>query len=287
LTALLCTLFAPRALTAQEEAPSLGDIARDLRRYRAQQQMLQAQPAPPSPIIDNDNLPQALEDVKRVKSAEKIVFFADASGKSVRFSSPDVSCSLAFSGRSVPWLVQPVLIEEMPMAELLMLDGPASIQDDTLQLEILNGTEWELHEVTVGITLERKAGQNAELAARARVIPAAENSGAVRVERRSDMTLLFHLKANAKPFTSTILRENIGITPSADEDWHWSIVEAKGIRPGMGPNLTDILPGLPPFGVSSPAAATEIAVPVAPVSTSPAEDDGRPPTDQPASPPPR
>jgi hypothetical protein len=287
LTALLCTLFAPRALTAQEEAPSLGDIARDLRRDRAQQQMLQAQPAPPSPIIDNDNLPQALEDVKRVKSAEKIVFFADASGKSVRFSSPDVSCSLAFSGRSVPWLVQPVLIEEMPMAELLMLDGPASIQDDTLQLEILNGTEWELHEVTVGITLERKAGQNAELAARARVIPAAENSGAVRVERRSDMTLLFHLKANAKPFTSTILRENIGITPSTDEDWHWSIVEAKGIRPGLGPNLTDILPGLPPFGVSSPAAAAEIAVPVAPVSTSPAEDDDRPPTDQPASPPPR
>jgi hypothetical protein len=287
LSALLCTFFAPCALTAQEDAPSLGDIARDLRRDRAQQQMLQAQPAPPSPIIDNDNLPQALEDVKRVKSAEKIVFSADASGKSVRFSSPDVSCSLAFSGRSVPWLIQPVLIEELPLAELLMLDGPASIQDDTLQLEILNGTEWELHEVTVGITLERKAGQNAELAARARVIPAAENSGAVRVERRSDMTLLFHLKANAKPFTSTLLRENIGITPGADEDWHWSIVEAKGIRPGLGPNLTDILPGLPPLGVSSPAAPAEIAVPVAPVGGSPAGDDDRHATGQPASPPPR
>ena len=287
LTALLCALLAPSALTAQDDTTSLGDIARNLRRDKAQQEMQQEQPAPPPSIIDNDNLGQALEDVKRVKSAEKIIFSADGSGNSFRFSSPDVSCSLAFDAHTHSFLFQPVLIEDLPLAELLKLDGPASIQDDTLQLEVLNGTEWELREITVGITLERKVGQNAEIAARARVIPAAENSAAATVERRSDMTLLFHLKANAKPFTSTIFRESIGITPSADEDWRWSIVEAKGIRPGQGPNLTDTLPGLPPLGVFSPAAPGVNDAPAVPATSSPTEDAGQPATNPPASPPPR
>ena len=90
------------------------------------------------------------------------------------------------------------------------------------------------------------------MAARARVIPAAESSAAVTVERRSDMTLLYHLKATAKPFSTTIFRENIGITPSADEDWRWSIVEAKGIRPAQGLGLPETLPGVPPLALPSP-----------------------------------
>ena len=241
----LCLLLSPAALLAQDEEPSLGDLARNLRRNKAQQQVEQVQPQAAPPVIDNDNLAQAMEDVRRVKHAEKIVFSLDSSGKNFRLTSPEISCSMAFNGRASSLLIKPVLIEDLPRAELLKLDGPASIQDDTLQLEVLNATEWELREITVGITLERKPGENAEAAARARVIPAAENSAAVTVERRSDMTLLYHLKATAKPFSTTIFRENIGITPSADEDWRWSIVEAKGIRSGQGPNLPEILPVIP------------------------------------------
>jgi len=55
----------------------------------------------------------------------------------------------------------------------------------------------------------------------------------VAVERHSDVTLLYHLKAEAKPFSTTAFHENIGITPGHDEDWRWSIVEAKGIRPSQ------------------------------------------------------
>lgn len=271
--AKLCVLLASVALVAQDDGPSLGEVARDLRRNKAQQQIEQAQPTPPAPVIDNDNLPQALDDVKRIKSAEKIVFSIDPSGKSLRLSSPDVSCSLAFNGRNSLLLMRPVLIEDLPLADLLKLDGPASIQDDTLQLELLNGTEWELREITVGITLERKAGENAELAARARVIPAAENSGAVAVERRSDMTLLFRLKADAKPFSSTIFRENIGITPSPDEDWRWSVVEAEGIRPGQELSVPETLPQVPQLALPTPdAPATDprnTVVP-APASNEPA-----------------
>ena len=265
----VCLLLFPAALVAQEDEPSLGDVARNLRRDKAQQQVEQVEPPAPHPVIDNDNLVQAMEDVRRVKSAEKIVFSVDPSGKNFRLTSPDVSCSLAFNGRASSLLINPVLIEDLPLAEVLKLDGPASIQDDTLQLEVLNGTEWELREITVGVTLERKAGANAEVAARARVIPAAENSALVTVERRSDMTLLYHLKATSKPFSTTIFRENIGITPSADEDWRWSIVEAKGIRPGQGLGLPETLPGVPPLSLPSPQPPLSAPVDAPGVSSAP------------------
>jgi hypothetical protein len=256
---VLCALLWPLLLVAQDVEPPLGDVARNLRRDKAQQQVEQAQPQAPPAVIDNDNLAQAMEDVRRVKSAEKIVFSVDPYGKNLRLTSPEVSCSLAFDGRANSPLIKPVLIEDLPRADLLKLDGPASIQDDTLQVEVLNGTEWELREITVGITLERKPGENADVAARARVIPAAQNSAPITVERRSDMTLLYHLKATSRPFSTTIFRENIGITPSADEDWRWSIVEAKGIRQGQGPNLTETLPGVPlldlPSSVEPPPTA--------------------------------
>jgi hypothetical protein len=66
------------------------------------------------------------------------------------------------------------------------------------------------------------------------------------------MTLLYHLKADAKPFSSTIFRENIGITPSADEDWRWSVVAAKGIRSGGKSNLAEPLPAAPTLPLPSP-----------------------------------
>ncbi len=276
----VCCILAPSSMRAQDDAPSLGDLARDLRRNKAQQQLEQPQPAAPAPVIDNENLPQALEDVKRMKSAEKIVFSIDPNGKSFRLSAPDVSCSLAFNGKNNSLLIQPVLVEDLPLADLLKLDGPASIQDDTLQLEVLNSTEWELREITVGITLERNAGQNAESTARVRVIPAAENSSAVSVERRSDMTLLFHLKADAKPFSSSIFRENIGITPSADEDWRWSIVGAKGVRPGLRMTLPESLTTTPQFPLPTPAPPTGESPRSAPAMSVPASPRASDPVPQ-------
>jgi hypothetical protein len=266
------------ALVAQDDQPSLGDVARNLRRNKAQQQVELAQPQAPPPVIDNDNLTQALEDVKKMKAAERVVFSPDSSGKNFKLNSPDVSCSLAFNGRTGSLLITPVLIEDLPLAELLKLDGPASIQDDSLQLELLNGTDWELREITVGITLERKPGENAESAARARVIPASQSlASPVTVERRSDMTLLYHLQATAKPFSTTIFRETIGITPSPDEEWRWSIVEAKGIRPGQGPVLPESLPGVPLLPMASPAEPT-LSAPASVTGASDAPDRANRPT---------
>jgi hypothetical protein len=217
----LC-LLSSLALTAQTDEPSLGDLARGLRKNKPAQQE--------RPVIDNENLAQAMEDVKKLKP-DHLVFSVDSSGKGFKVSSPDVTCSLSFNARAASLLIKPIVLEDVPISELIKLDGPASIQDDNLQLEVFNGTEWELREITVGLTLERKPGENAEIAASARVIPAVEGFAPAAVEKHSDVTVLYHLKGTAKPFTTTTFRENVGVTPAPDQDWRWSIVEAKGIRP--------------------------------------------------------
>src|SRR5271165_1962401 len=210
----LCLLLISSAAWAQDEAPSLGDVARNLRKSKAQQQTQQPA-APTHPVIDNENLTQAIEDAKKARPVkeDKSVFSIDPSGNTLKVSSPDVTCSLSFNARASALLVKPILIEDLPLAEMVKLDGPGSIQDDNLQLELFNGTDWELREITIGLTLERKTGDNAEAAARARVIPAAQTNAPAVVERRSDVTLLYHLKTATKPFSTTAFRENIGITP--------------------------------------------------------------------------
>jgi hypothetical protein len=249
-----CLLW-PFLATAQDNPP-LGDLARNLRKNRPPQQL-------EAPIIDNENLAQATQDAKNrrptTSGKDKFVLSIDPAAKTIKATSPDVTCNLSFNARAGALLVNPVMLDTLPLPELLKLDGPGSIQDENLELEIFNGTEWDLREITVGLTLERKPGANAELAARARVVPAAENSLLTSVEKHSDVTLLYHLKAAAKPFSSATFRENIGITPGPDEDWRWSIVEAKGIRPQevqLPPEwLTPIL---------APTTDMDLATPLAP-----------------------
>jgi len=248
LAAIILVLFAiwPFTVMAQDDEPPLGDLARQLRQNRNQ--------SPDAPLIDNDNLAQSIEDAKnlRPRSSDQFVLSIDPGGN-IKASSPDVSCSLSFNARAGALLVKPVLLETLPLPELLKIDGPGSIQDQNLELQVFNGTEWELREITIGLTLERKPGENAEMAAQARVIPAAENSLAPTIEKRSDVTLLYHLKADAKPFTTATFKENIGITPGADEDWRWSIVEAKGLRPQEVQLPGDQMPPAPTLALPEPS----------------------------------
>jgi hypothetical protein len=252
----LLAVVRPIAAWAQDDSPALGDVARNLRKSKVQQEEQQppAKPSSQQPpetrtVIDNDNLAQAMEDARKARPVveNKTVFSLDPSGNRLKVSSPDVTCSMSFNARASSLLIKPVLIEDLPLEELLKLDGPGSIQDESLQLEVFNGTEWELREITVGLTLERKPGENAELAAQAHVVPAADSGAPVAVERRSDVTLLYHLKTEAKPFSKTAFHENIGIMPGPDEDWRWSIVEAKGIRPA-GARVAPESLSLPLFG---------------------------------------
>jgi hypothetical protein len=233
----LCLLLAPLTALAQEDQdapPPLGDLARSLRKNKSEQ-ATQQQSDSTRPVIDNDNLSQVMDDAKNARPVkqDKTVFSIDPSGNTLRMSAPDVTCSLSFNAKTSALLIRPVLIEDLPLTELLKIDGPGSIEDAMLQLQVFNGTDWDVREITIGLTLERKPGENAEIAARARVIPAADGVAPPTIERRSDVTLLYHLKAEAKPFTTTAFHESIGMTPGPDEDWRWSIVDAKGIRPSQ------------------------------------------------------
>jgi hypothetical protein len=273
---VLCVLLIPSAVWAQDDAPSLGDLARNLRSDKDKDKAQQPQPLT---VIDNDNLTQVMEDAKSARPVDnfKTVLSIDPSGNTLKVSSPDVTCSLSFNARSSS-LIKSAPVEELPLTELLKIDGPGSIQDESLQLQVFNGTDWEIKEITVGLTLERKPGENAERAASARVIPAAEGLTPVAVERRSDVTLLYHLKAESKPFSTTEFHENIGISPGADEDWRWSIVSAKGIRPAQSApdSLTDPL-GDPLFAAPLPLTSgshpPQLA-PIAPVNPGPEEKPG-------------
>jgi len=243
LALLLALLLASKAASGQEDTPSLGDLARNLRKNKAQQGQPRPDSTQPAPthtlpantVIDNDNLAQVMEDARKARPVkeDKTVFSIDPTGNTVKVSSPDVTCSLSFNARASSLLIRPVLIEDLPLAELLKLDGPGSIQDESLQLQVFNGTDWDIREITVGLTLERKPGVDAKASIGARVVPAAQVTLPVAVERHSDVTILFHLKAEAKPFSTSKFHESIGITPGPDEDWRWSIVEAKGIRPSQ------------------------------------------------------
>jgi len=266
----LCAIVWPASVRGQEDEPSLGDVARNLRKEKARQPSpAQAAPEAARTVIDNDNLPQVMEERAKPVARNKTVFSLDRSGNTLKVSSPDVTCSMSFNARASSLLIRPVLIEDLPLEELVKLDGPGSIQDDSLQLDVFNGTDWELREITVALTLERKPGENAEMAARARVIPAVDGPQAVTVERHSDVTLLYHLKTEAKPFSRTSLHENVGITPGADEDWRWSILEAKGIRPAgarVAPeSLSEPLFGSPLPFVPSTNAPPDSSAPAGPV----------------------
>ncbi len=201
----------------------LGDIARSLRRNRG---------LPAHTVIDNDNLSQVMDEVesRRLSNASGLLVSFDGVGKNFQVSSPDITCSLSFNAQAAPLLSDSVVPQELPEGELLKLDGPASISGDSLQVAVYNGTAWSLREITVGLTIVRRPSANTARYGPAKLIPASANE-AVTAEKRSDVTMLYRLKGTAAPATATVFREPLGVALSPEQEWHWAIVQAKGIPP--------------------------------------------------------
>ena len=44
----------------------------------------------------------------------------------------------------------------MPRSELAKLDGPATIDGDSLQVSVRNGTLWDLREIVIGLTIVKR-----------------------------------------------------------------------------------------------------------------------------------
>jgi hypothetical protein len=218
-----------RAQDDTGETP-LGDVARSFRKKTPS----------PEAVIDNDNLSKAMSEAESRRTAgASMVFSLDTGGKTFRVSAPDVSCSLSFSAKTSSLLSDPFLLDELPRSELSKLDGPATIDGDSLQVSVHNGTLWALREVVIGLTIVRRSedGDNSSNG-RARIIPAAAGVPARQMQdvsqKQPDVTLLLPMKGFAAPATTSTFRTALNFALFPDQEWHWAIVKAKGISPQAG-----------------------------------------------------
>ena len=139
-----------------------------------------------------------------------------------------MTCDLSFSGSATSLLSDPYAPQDLPEGELAKLDGPATISGDTLQVSVHNGTTWNIKEITVGVTIVRSSEATAARRGPARLIAAAETTRLLS-EKQPDSTVLYHLKGSSAPASTTVFHETMGTTLGQDQEWHWAIVQAKGV----------------------------------------------------------
>jgi hypothetical protein len=220
--------FTP-SLVAQDDGSDvpLGDVARKLRKKSPEQQT----------VIDNDNLSKVMDEAEtRRASGTSLVFSLDPGAKGFHLSAPDVTCSLSFSPNSSALVADPFSLDELPRSELMKLDGPATIDGDTLQVSVHNGTQWDVREVVLGLTIIRRRDVDAgSYYGSARIVPAVAGSSAASAAdsspKRADVTVLLRIKGSAAPSTTAIFRTPLNFALFPDQEWHWAIVRAKGIPP--------------------------------------------------------
>jgi hypothetical protein len=218
-------MMLPVSASAQsDDAISLGDLARTLRQNKEPKE-----PAAPT-IIDNDNLAAVIDDVEHFRLGVRPMFSFDSVGKNFRMTSPDGTCSLSFNANATALLTSPYVAQDLPQSELAKLDGPANILGDTLEVSVYNASSWSLREITVGLTIVRREDTNAEDYGTAKLLPTVAEDNAP-AQKRSDVTVLLHLKGSTAPFATTVYREKVVATLEDGQEWHWAVVEAKGVPP--------------------------------------------------------
>jgi hypothetical protein len=223
LLALSCpfSLFAQSA-TSQDDAVSLGDLARVVRRSKA--------PVAAPLMIDNDNLSNVMDEVESHRMSIKPQAPATSHSQDFSLSSPDGTCSMSFNANTAS-LNLAFVSEDLPPVELSKLEGPATIEGDSLEVSMYNGSGWKLTEVTVGLTLVRRPTGEAVYFGSARLLPAVAESAEPSDKKPSELTLLFHLKGPVPSLGSNVFHEKLGAPLAPDQEWHWAILEAKGIAP--------------------------------------------------------
>jgi hypothetical protein len=250
-----------RAQGLEPDAP-LGDVARSYRKEKK---------VPDRAVIDNENLSQIMDEIQNKKLGASLLFSFDSLGKNLEVSSPDVTCSLSFSGKAASLLADPYVPRELPAAELAKLDGPASFDGSSLHLSLFNGSTWKVKEITVGVTIIHRAPA---VFGPVLLQPAAERV-VETPEKFSDKTVLYHLKGDASPRATTDFAEDSNLELGPDQEWHWAIVAAKGVPP-TAPLKADTIPfpgdqesatpgvaSVPPEQLSSESAEQQPATGVA------------------------
>lgn len=208
----------PARAQSEDQGPSLGDIARALRAKRKAE----------LPVITNENFSHLPQLIRRT---EQQALAAGLVPPAARRSEPEITCSLAFSAQSPSAPAANASIpQDLPTGLLAKLDGPAVISGDTLQVSLYNGSNWDVQEITVGITVVRRENQVAALAAPAQLLPASDAGPAPRL-KKPDVTFLYHLKGSAPPSSTTAFKQALGLNLGPNDEWHWAILQARGLPP--------------------------------------------------------
>jgi hypothetical protein len=233
---LLAPLGASRA-TAQDDPDQmpLGDVARSFRKK-----------APPAkPVIDDDNLPQVMQQVdSHDDAASRFRFLMSRDSQGFQVSAPDVSCSLAFTANVKALLSSQYDQMDLPPTEMAKIEGKAVVEGDALTVPVFNGTQWHLSELAIAFTVIKKArtgvvpwSHEGVSSASADVTPRlAPEIGAdafqqVRPEKRPDVAVIYRMRAAALPWSNAVFSAPLKLELDPGEEWHWAIVQAKGYPP--------------------------------------------------------
>ena len=238
LCALLCALASVR-LAAQDDSgfgptddPNdvpLGDVARNMRKK-----------APPTQgVIDDDNFTKVMDQAEsRHAAGSALRYLMAGDGKGFHVSAPDVTCSLAFTANVKSLLSSQYAQMELPASEVSKLEGPATVEGDALIVSVYNQTDWHLSELAVALTIVKKNSAreasnpvNGAVGSVPAVAAYSSQEEEVRPEKKRDVTTIYRMRAAAPPSTTSVFSARLGRDLSADEEWHWAIVQARGYPP--------------------------------------------------------
>ena len=251
LSVLLVSATLP--VRAQDDQVPLGDLARSLHKDKSANDL----------VIDNDNLPIMMDKAQSERLEGKPVFSIDPSGKAFRMTSPDGSCSLSFDARATALISTGFVATNLPQDELLKLDGEAAVHAGVMQVSLHNGTNWELKEIVVAVTiLDQPLGASLEaatLSLPAEIRPASKSP---------DTTFLYHLKPTGVTDPQMEFEANLGDDLAQAKNWHWALVGARGLPPAapgsVAQPLTVPAAALPSTTPETSAAATAVRTTAAP-----------------------
>ncbi|HLZ39985.1 MAG TPA: hypothetical protein VKQ11_03440 [Candidatus Sulfotelmatobacter sp.] len=230
---VLLAVLVPVRASAQDDPNDmpLGDFARTLRKKNP----------PAQPVIDDDNLPQVMEQVESRRSpGSALRFLMAGAGKIFQISAPDVTCSLSFTPKVKSLLSRQYSQMDLPDDLVSKVQGKATIEGDALTIPVFNGTDWHVSELDVALTVVRKPGSRSPFEIGEPLVGGDEDGvssmGAdplqqVRPEKKPDVTVIYRMRTASPPWERAIFSAPLDFDLSPGDEWHWAIVQAKGYPP--------------------------------------------------------
>jgi hypothetical protein len=226
LSILLLSMTISWPVLAQDEAPSLGEVARKARESKTSESAGTGS----QKVIDNDNFSAVLDQAEAARMTGKPVFSIDPAGNAFRMTSPDGTCSLSFDAKATSLISSSFVSSDLPQDDLVKLESHALIHDDILEVSVHNGSPWELRELVIGVTVLQKTLKDFTEAADTQM--ATDPSW---IGKSPDSTAIMHLRgsvaAGASGTFTAVLGGDMNLSINPSTDWRWAVVSARGIPP--------------------------------------------------------